>query len=413
VIPLGREQFIGLLIEICQKVTLEVPRCPRETSIKADDLNSVIAQTMEFNFVLSAQDKWSVFLRKAEHTGPANRGKAFRFTAPRFRWGTIMEGAMSIRPTRLRYSQAILGILSVLTACSVGAEEPFSYLDVGLAPAEYDNCVSAGPFKIIPDQKYALCFPGRCWSFNDVLYCSCEKLPEDAVAVGEQADDWDDSISLPLNISDNIEFPDDSNVCDVMANGNDEGYRVSTFSLSPAKGIYEGDDGAVYTCPKNSPGSYAQCDGGLCFEDVSQMTGTENLFDKQIICSCPVVEPSPTRLAYNAYGPFDPDASFPPNRCTPEDCEAVCGAASTPQGKHNKNSGMSIPNGSGPNIPIGAPLGSGRLFACLLAEFQQQQVEPIQECDCKYSPGKRRDQPGAWTAVPRIVDDPCLGLNGF
>ncbi|MGB5832124.1 MAG: hypothetical protein WBG92_09065 [Thiohalocapsa sp.] len=267
--------------------------------------------------------------------------------------------------------KAIFAVLGLLTYSAVGAEQLPSYFGLGLVPTESDNCVSAGPFKIIPDQKYALCFPGRCWSFNGVLYCSCEKLPEDAVAVGEPADDWDDSISLSLTIRQNPEFPRGSNVCNVMENGNDQGNRGSTFSWSPAKGVYRGDDGAVYTCPGSGPGYCAQCEGGLCFEGVSQMTGAEDLFDEQIMCSCPVVEPSSNRLAYNAYGRFDPDAKTrkADKRCRPEDCEAVCGAGSFPQGNRGKGTRMKFPNGTGPNIPIGAPVGAGRLFACLLANL--------------------------------------------
>lgn len=312
---------------------------------------------------------------------------------------------MSTRPTASLAGRVILGMLSCcfLMFSSANAKQPPPWGKGGLASKSYDKCadphLQRGQFRIIPDQPYALCFPGRCWFFNGVLYCACEKLPEDAPP--GQRKEWDDSISLSLDIYDNDEFQEDSNVCTVMENGNSEGYRVSTFSLSPAYPVYEGDDGAVYRCPSNSPGSYAQCDGGLCFERVSQMTGAQDLFGKnQIMCSCPIVEASGRRGPYNAYGPFDPNERAP-RQCSPEDCAMVCGAGSAP-----------IRNGTGPDIPIGAPIGSGRVLACELAAYQQQTdepyVPPIQECVCQYDAGPGGgDILGTWSARSRIIRDPC------
>ena len=333
---------------------------------------------------------------------------------------------MNTRSIILRSGRIIAIIFALLTCSAVSAAKPFPPFGAGLAPAGYDDKCTAqdlerpqeGPaaFRIIPDQKYALCFPGRCWYFNEVLYCACEKLPENAPPynVGNK-DDWDDSISLTLTIRNNVLYDDSfdeflvdedrPNVCNVMENGNKEGYRVSTFSQSPAKPIFGGSDGAVYYCPGDGPGSYAQCDGGLCFEGVSEMTGARKLFKKQIMCSCPIVEPPKVdqdppekRDDYNAYGPFHPDIKDPAKRCSAEDCKAVCGAGAAPvEGPLDH-----VLNGTGPDIPIGAPKNAGIYLSCTLNEFQNKPpIESVQNCYCEYEGDNK------WSARSETQDYPC------
>ena len=72
-----------------------------------------------------------------------------------------------------------------------------------------------------------------------------------------------DSISLQCR------FGKGEDVCTVNAEGSENGYMVSTFSLPDAV-VSPHADHALYTCSAGtSDGAYAQCDGGLCF------TGTE------------------------------------------------------------------------------------------------------------------------------------------
>jgi len=72
-----------------------------------------------------------------------------------------------------------------------------------------------------------------------------------------------DSISLQCRLRKG------EDVCTVNAEGSENGYMVSTFSVPDAVVSPHGDH-ALYTCSAGtSDGAYAQCDGGLCF------TGTE------------------------------------------------------------------------------------------------------------------------------------------
>ena len=115
-----------------------------------------------------------------------------------------------------------------------------------VVPSSLNRELAAGApvFKICRDQTYALCAVASCFVFDQVAYCKCDV---------EQGD----SISLPF------EF-DGQDVCSVNAEGPANGFMVSTFSL-PAS-VMEGGDQALYTCSAGTAdGSYAQCDGGLCF----------------------------------------------------------------------------------------------------------------------------------------------------
>ena len=77
-------------------------------------------------------------------------------------------------------------------------------------------------------------------------------------------------------------------------------YMVSTFS--PPTSAF-----GVYVCPAGSAGSYAQCDGGICFRSTSgtAFPGLGSVAQGEIVCSCPVVTPGPTaQLNYFQAGPL-------------------------------------------------------------------------------------------------------------
>ena len=151
-------------------------------------------------------------------------------------------------------------------------------------------------FKICAGQTYALCAVAQCFVYNGVAYCKCD------VKSG-------DSISVPLK------FGNGGDVCTANAEGAQNGYMVSTFSL-PESVVAPNGDKALYTCrAASSDGAYAQCDGGICF------TSTEGQsfpgFDKplkehEIMCSCPmtVANPATAKLGYQIAGPYPCQSSF-------------------------------------------------------------------------------------------------------
>ena len=53
--------------------------------------------------------------------------------------------------------------------------------------------------------------------------------------------------------------------------GADNKYMVSSYSL-PTQNVLAQGGTAVYTCPGDTFGAYAQCDGGLCFPSTEETT---------------------------------------------------------------------------------------------------------------------------------------------
>jgi len=88
-----------------------------------------------------------------------------------------------------------------------------------------------------------------------------------------------------------------------IGNASDNGsFMVSTYS-PPDPSRY-----AIYGCkgkPKagETTGSFAQCDGGICFTNTSgkDFPGVGPVADHEIICSCPIVSSS----NYHVWGPAD------------------------------------------------------------------------------------------------------------
>jgi hypothetical protein len=197
------------------------------------------------------------------------------------------------------------------------------------------------PYVICEDQTYALCAASSAFVFQNVAYAKC------VIKNG-------DSISAPP-LSYRVigsSPPEIDNICDMNAQGVDNGYMMSTFSLPES--IKKGGPEAIYTCPGGSQGGYGQCDGGTCFKSTISQTfpGVGDLGADEIICSCPIV------MATTASAPFGWQfiAEYP---CNPE-AFAVCDQ--DPR--------------TGDIIPVGAPPGAGRLLTELL---YGQQYE-LNEC---------------------------------
>ena len=194
-------------------------------------------------------------------------------------------------------------------------------------------------FQICEDQTYALCATAKCFVFNDLAYCKCDV-------------EHGNSISLPFN------YDTGKNVCDANAQGADNGYMISTYSLPPSVLALDGDQ-ALYDCPAvASNGAYAQCDGGYCFKSTEgqHFPGfDEPLKADEIICSCPitVADPETAKSGYQIAGPYPCERSFFKN------CSKSQAGTST-----------------GDTIYVGAPTGS----AVLLTRLLDGSVPPIHRC---------------------------------
>jgi hypothetical protein len=237
------------------------------------------------------------------------------------------------RPTVSFLSGAWL--LGAGLALMVAAGGPADSEDAAHAPTS----IAPRFFKICQSQSYALCAVASCFVFNGLAYCRCN------VESG-------DSISLPF------ELGQGADVCSVNAEGAQNGYMVSTFSL-PASVVAPDGDKALYDCPAaTADGAYAQCDGGLCFtssEGQSFPGFNQPLQQHQIICSCPitVADPATAVVGYQIAGPFPCRRSFFRN------CQAATANAN-----------------SGSRIYVGAPTGTARLLARKL----YGDVPPLNEC---------------------------------
>jgi hypothetical protein len=197
---------------------------------------------------------------------------------------------------------------------------------------------TAKGFQICENQTYALCASARCFVFDGVSYCKCD------VKNG-------DSISLPFNTK-------EGNVCDINADGVGNGYMVSTFSLPPEV-LKKGGDKAIYTCPaETSTGSYAQCDGGICFRSTQgqEFPGLGKVAKGQIVCSCPITtaDPDTAKVGYQIVGPYPCEKSFFKN------CQAPKTSAKT-----------------GASIYVGATTGTPRI----LTKELYGRVPPLNHCE--------------------------------
>ena len=155
---------------------------------------------------------------------------------------------------------------------------------------------SLSAFVICSNQTYALCAVSSCFVLNGLAYCACEVESGESISAADS-------------------FGDGQNICTVNADGVDNGYMVSTFSLPDSVVVPDGTQ-ALYTCPAStSNGAYAQCDGGLCFtssQGKSFPGFSQSLEGSQIICSCPitVANPSTARKGYQIVGPYPCQKSF-------------------------------------------------------------------------------------------------------
>lgn len=235
--------------------------------------------------------------------------------------------------------------------------------------AKPEKCEAAGEFLILKNQKYALCANATCLTFNQVAYCECDILKGD-------------SISLPFD------FSDGENACTVNQEGIGNGYRVSTYSV-PKQDEFPDGDFALYTCPGENNkgkyggvsaavGSYAQCDGGICFTSTkgNNFPGFEKLRNKEIICSCPIAtnceKSSANPDGHQIAGPYDSVTGCDPDACLKCDAAAVTGLECD---TGNPASFVGIQEG----LPVGSATGIPATLSCILLGGN---VPDLNSCFC-------------------------------
>ncbi|MFM7085356.1 MAG: hypothetical protein ACKOW3_10215 [Hyphomicrobium sp.] len=144
-----------------------------------------------------------------------------------------------------------------------------------------------GTYVKLPSQSYALCAGATSVNFDEITYAKCTRMYGTSISTAQ---------TYP--------FPSTNSFTEINSSGNIAtvnqgapgagGYVVSTYSPPMSENI------ALYTC--NDGGSYAQCDGGLCF---SSTTGKSSplwgsVSSNQIICSCPITT---SKNSFQVFGP--------------------------------------------------------------------------------------------------------------
>jgi hypothetical protein len=186
------------------------------------------------------------------------------------------------------------------------------------------------PLVILVNQPYALCAGAIAFVFDQVAYANCAILFGNSISLRQ------DYPPVPLTgqPGGNIETVNQQG----LASGS---FIVSTYS-PPASLTNPAGNTAVYTCRPGSKGSFAQCDGGLCFRSTTNrpFPGQGGVSMSQIVCSCPIA--SHPFVGYEYFGPY-PCLS---NR----EQDRLCNA--------------SVSNGS--TLYIGATIGSAEILAKIL-----------------------------------------------
>jgi hypothetical protein len=196
-----------------------------------------------------------------------------------------------------------------------------------------------GKYIVLENQNYALCAGAQSVNFGEITYAKC--------AIKNKQTSISEVLSYPFPSIP----PSPDNIDTVNEGAPTNGYIVSTFSPPPGLTRPSGDL-ALYTC--NAGGSYAQCDGGLCFTSTrAKQSPAPPLWgpvsNSQIVCSCPIATPT---TSYQVFGPSECPT-------TPREYDEICAAGVTK-------------NNNGAMIYVGAPVGvPEKLAACLTGKPQK------------------------------------------
>jgi len=203
----------------------------------------------------------------------------------------------------------------------------------GAAMAQTSSASICKAFTILKNQQYALCAGASSFIFDKITYAKCTIQPSG------------NSISAPLN------YDDGKNIETVNQEGlNNGSFIASTYSppIGATISSSKGGDVALYTCNTagsnaqgnsddqgNRSGSYAQCDGGICFTSTTSTATESKTFpglgdvgEGEIVCSCPITT---TSDSYQVFGPFGPTFFGKNHNCptTASDYDAICGVGIT------------------------------------------------------------------------------------
>jgi hypothetical protein len=192
-----------------------------------------------------------------------------------------------------------LGALIILLAAG-GAVRADTPLPPPPAPAGGADALPITPLTILQNQTYALCAGAVSFVFDQLAYAKCQIKRGDSISLTLSYP----PVHLPAQPLAIIAGP--GNVQSVNTLGYDQGtFMVSTYS-PPVKATTPGGSQALYSCTAGSAGSYAQCDGGICFKNSSGKTfpGLGAVASDEIVCSCPIATPGPSAQAgYQVVGP--------------------------------------------------------------------------------------------------------------
>lgn len=189
-------------------------------------------------------------------------------------------------------------VAAVAGLALVAALQPPSLAQVTSASQRASSILEEGPLIPLRNQKYALCAGAVTFNFDGITYARCRLKDGDSLALKHQYKGGD---AQTVNTIGN-------------APGN-RAFMVSTYS-PPDSSEY-----ALYSC--SSKGSFAQCNGGICFTNTTgnKFPGLGRLSKNEIICSCPIT----TQKNYHVTGP----AKCPTSRSK---YDAICGKGSESKG---------------------------------------------------------------------------------
>jgi len=167
----------------------------------------------------------------------------------------------------------LLCLINMMTISDLG-------LATGLGANLSDGLESElkSPITALWNQKYALCAGAESFNFNGITYAKCSKKEGNS-----------------LGLTHSYPGGDVQTVNDIGNNPDNGSFMVSTYS-PPDSGRY-----AAYYC--ESKGSFAQCNGGICFTNTSgkNFPDVGPVANDEIICSCPITSSS----NYHVMGPAD------------------------------------------------------------------------------------------------------------
>ena len=173
--------------------------------------------------------------------------------------------------------------------------------------------IDCSAFTVLPDQDYALCAGALTWNFDGITYAKCKKMHGNSL-----------SLTQAYPAPPKPQEGDIQTINDIGTAPDNGAFVVSTYSPPDGARSPSGDL-AVYNCKRK--GSYAQCDGGICFTNTSGKTfpGLGKLAENEIMCSCPIT----TAKVYEVFGPY-------PCPKTAAEFDQVCatGSRSTKNGEY-------------------------------------------------------------------------------